>query len=55
MPLIFKDDYDDLDYYIKEEKKDYTLKDLNIECENQSNVQIYKFKYLIFTLLNLFV
>ena len=53
--LLWKDDYNDIDYYKKQEKQRGSLNDLNIECENKSNVQIYKFKYLIFSLLNLFV
>ena len=53
--LIEKDDYEDIDYYKEEESITYGLSDISIECENQSNIQIYKYKYLIFTLLNLII
>ncbi len=53
--LLEKDEYEDIDG--TEDKFMYSdgLRDLNIECENRSNIQIYKYIYLVFTLLNLIV
>ena len=31
------------------------LQEVKIECENQSNIQIYKYKYLILSLLSLII
>ena len=55
--LLDKDEYDDIDGFVKNllEKYEDDYVSVKFECENQSNVQIYKYIYLIFTLLNLIV
>ena len=55
--LLDKEEYDDIDGFVKHlleiYEDDYVS--VKFECENQSNVQIYKYIYLIFTLLNLII
>ena len=55
--LLDKDEYDDIDGFEKYLAQEYDDEYVSVkfECENQSNVQIYKYIYLIFTLLNLIV
>ena len=55
-----KDDYEDIDGFEEDELKldkltEPNLEDVEIECENQSNINISKYKYLIFILLNLII
>ena len=53
--LLDEDEYNDIDatehnYFEKYEER---YRGINIECDKQSNIQINKYIYLIFTLLNL--
>ena len=53
--LLTKDEFDDIDATEEDIATDEGLKEVKIECENQSNIQIYKYKYLILSLLSLIV
>ena len=58
--LLEKDDYENIDGFEEDELKydkleNPNLEDVEIECENQSNINIFKYKYLIFILLNLII
>ncbi len=53
--LLEKDDFDYIEEIEDNFRQNEGLKDVNIECENRANIQIYKYIYLVFTLLNLIV
>jgi len=53
--LLTRDEFDDIDVTEEVFARDERLKEVKIECENQSNIQIYKYKYLILSLLSLIV
>ena len=53
--LLEKDEFEDIDVTEDIIIKVDSLRDINIECENRANIQIYKYIFLVFTLLNLIV
>ena len=53
--LLIRDDFEEIDVTEKNIALNERLKEVKIECENQSNIQIYKYKYLILSLLSLII
>ena len=53
--LLIRDDFEEIDVTEENIALNEGLKEVKIECENQSNIQIYKYKYLILSLLSLII
>ena len=53
--LLTRDYFEEIDVTEENIAAEEGLKEVKIECENQSNIQIYKYKYLILSLLSLII
>ena len=53
--LLIRDQFEEIDVTEEDIAAHEGLQEVKIECENQSNIQIYKYKYLILSLLSLIV
>ena len=53
--LLTRDDFEEIDVTEEDIAAHEGLQEVKIECENQSNIQIYKYKYLILSLLSLII